>query len=169
MLMPVRSEAPLGALQAYVFIAMDIQENAKKEVIAMEHKHQVRYAPHVMMGWDQVHCGMWDTHHPTPSVSKTSSSNVCAPCLMLWEMQVLTDYAVQEERADSKWAATCQVRACGGNKAHVQVTNTTNSPWRLVDFDNKKCSCLRWQQMLRPCEHALAAYKQKVSPRSMRL
>lgn len=102
-------------------------------------------------------------------LSKTSSSNVCAPCLMLWEMQVLTDYAVQEERADSKWAATCQVRACGGNKAQVKVTNTTNSPWRLVDFDNKKCSCLRWQQMLRPCEHALAAYKQKVSPRSMRL
>merc|ERR1712127_976507 len=81
---------------------------------------------------------------------------------MLWEIQLLTDYAVHEERADSKWAATCQVRACGGNKAQVRVTNTTNSPWRLVDFDKKKCSCLRWQQTLRPCEHALAAYKRKV-------
>lgn len=84
---------------------------------------------------------------------------------MVSKGQILTNFALTEYKTLETAAAGCTVqRTSSPTQAYVQSVCTRDSPERLVDFNNKTCSCLEWQQNGRPCHHAIACncYKQGV-------
>jgi len=72
--------------------------------------------------------------------------------------EILTTFALKELEVAKTSARACIIQQAGPFKVYVALTNTLNSPKRLVDFEHNTCDCLHWQQDGRPCYHAVGAF-----------
>jgi hypothetical protein len=83
--------------------------------------------------------------------------------VMKEKCQVLTDLALAEYKELETLSDGCRVqKTASPSQAYVTTDRTRGSPERMVDFVEKTCTCLKWQQTGRPCHHAIACYKQNV-------
>lgn len=70
--------------------------------------------------------------------------------------KLLTSFAEVELSKETRLAATCTVQRVDNHTALVKSSEGTDSIERIVNFEDKTCSCCEWQQTGRPCRHAIA-------------